>query len=322
MFGSEGGGEADGDIDMDNYMFAKFAGGLDSADEESVVGMNNDTYTVSSRGRSSIASRSSAGAGIDEGPEDLWRGSRQGFRPHRVTDVIDEMHAAVLSQESLSQSKEKRKPKPPHTMQFQETSFTKKPSSGSYARQTGSMQNVRYPEHHIGNSQYEGYDGRRSSKSHYASSGAIYPLSYSSRASELTLPPYRAGEAPPPYATELSPPLRTVNPAEMRRGSQSSDSDSLEYPAPNPAASYGPQPISPQPSLPTTNSTMSLDNPIFQSPYSNKHFKVAKGVMPHPHSGSVPQINMYNAGSVHGNSIGQGLDRPQRYNVNNGNLRA
>ena len=322
MFGSEGGGEADGDIDMDNYMFAKFAGGLDSADEESVVGMNNDTYTVSSRGRSSIASRSSAGAGIDEGPEDLWRGSRQGFRPHRVTDVIDEMHAAVLSQESLSQSKEKRKPKPPHTMQFQETSFTKKPSSGSYARQTGSMQNVRYPEHHIGNSQYEGYDGRRSSKSHYASSGAIYPLSYSSRASELTLPPYRAGEAPPPYATELSPPLRAVNPAEMRRGSQSSDSDSSEYPAPNPTASYGPQPISPQPSLPTTNSTMSLDNPIFQSLYSNKHFKVAKGVMPHPHSGSVPQINMYNAGSVHGNSIGQGLDRPQRYNVNNGNLRA
>ena len=322
MFGSEGGGEADGDIDMDNYIFAKFAGGLDSADEESVIGMNNDTYTVSSRGRSSIASRSSGG-GIDEGPEDLWRGSRQGFRPHRVTDVIDEMHAAVLSQESLSQSKEKRKPKPPHTMQFQETSFTKKPSSGSYTRHTGSMQNVRYPDHHVGNSQYEGYDGRRSSKSHYASSGAIYPLSYSSRASELTLPPYRAGEAPPPYVTELSPPLRAVNPAEMRRGSQSSDSDSSEYPPPSqPGTSYGPQPISPQPSLPTTNSTMSLDNPIFQSPYS-KHYKMAKGAMPHPQSGSVPQINMYNAGSVHGNSIGQGLDRQPRYSVvNNGNLRA
>ena len=316
MFGSEGGGEADGDIDMDNYIFAKFAGGLDSADEESVVGMNNDAYTVSSRGRSSIASRSSGG-GIDEGPEDLWRGSRQGFRPHRVTDVIDEMQAAVLSQDSLSQSKEKRKPKPPHTMQFQETSFTKKPStSSSYTRHTGSMQNVRYQDHHVGNSQYEGYDGRRSSKSHYASSGAIYPLSYSSRASELTLPPYRAGEAPPPYVTELSPPLRAVNPTEMRRDSQSSDSDSSEYPPNQAGTSYGPQPISPQPSLPTTNSTMSLDNPIFQSPYS-KHYKMAKGAMPPPHSGSIPQINMYNAGSVHGSSIGQGLDR-QRYNVNNG----
>ena len=114
----------------------------------------------------------------------------------------------------------------------------------------------------------------------------------------------------------LSPPLRNVNSAEIRRGSQSSNSDSSYYPAPNPAALYGPQPISPQPSLPTTNSTISLDNPIFQSPYSNKHFKVAKGVMPHPHSGSVPLINMYNAGSVHGNSIGQGLDRPHSYNVN------
>ena len=325
MFGSEGGGEADGDIDMDNYMFAKFGGGLDSADEESVVGINNDAYTVSSRGRSSVASRSSGG-GIDEGPEDLWRGSRtSGFRPHRVTDVIDEMHA-VLSQESLSQSKEKRKPKPlPHMMQFQETSFTKKPTSGSYTRHTGSMQNVRYPDH-VGNSQYEGYDGRRSSKSqsqsHYASSGAIYPLSYSSRASELTLPPYRAGEAPPPYGTELSPPMRPVNPPEMRRDSQSSDSDSSEYPAPNPpVTSYGPPPISPQPSLPTTNSTLSLDNPIFQSPLYGKQYKAAKAAVPHPHSGSVPQINMYNAGSVHG-SIGQGMDRQQRYNVNNGNLRA
>ena len=327
MFGSEGGGEADGDIDMDNYMFAKFGGGLDSADEESVVGINNDAYTVSSRGRSSIASRSSGG-GIDEGgPDDLWRGSRtSGFRPHRVTDVIDEMHA-VLSQESLSQSKEKRKPKPPpHMLQFQETSFTKKPTSGSYTRHTGSMQNVRYPDH-VGNSQYEGYDGRRSSKSqsqsHYASSGAIYPLSYSSRASELTLPPYRAGEAPPPYGNDA---MRPVNPPEMRRDSQSSDSDSSEYPAPNPpVTSYGPQPISPQPSLPTTNSTISLDNPIFQSPlYSKQHYKAAKGAIPHPHSGSVPQINMYNAGSVHGShgSIGQGMDRQQRYNVNNGNLRA
>ena len=325
MFGSEGGGEADGDIDMDNYMFAKFGGGLDSADEESVVGINNDAYTVSSRGRSSIASRSSGG-GIDEGgPDDLWRGSRtSGFRPHRVTDVIDEMHA-VLSQESLSQSKEKRKPKPsPHMLQFQETSFTKKPTSGSYTRHTGSMQNVRYPDH-VGNSQYEGYDRRSSksqSQSHYASSGAIYPLSYSSRASELTLPPYRAGEAPPPYAND---PIRPVNPPEMRRDSQSSDSDSSEYPAPNPpVTSYGPQPVSPQPSLPTTNSTISLDNPIFQSPLYGKHYKAAKGAIPHPHSGSVPQINMYNAGSVHGShgSIGQGMDRQQRYNVNNGNLRA
>ena len=326
MFGSEGGGEADGDIDMDNYMFAKFSGGLDSADEESVVGINNDAYTVSSRGRSSIASRSSGG-GIDEGaPEDLWRGSRtSGFRPHRVTDVIDEMQDA-LSQESLSQSKEKRKPKPlQHIMQFQETSFMKKPSSNSYTRYTGSMQNVRYPDH-VGNSQYEAYDGRRSSKSqsqsHYASSGAIYPLSYCSRASEITLPPYRAGEAPPPYGNELSPPMRPVNPTEMRRDSQSSDSDSSEYPAPNPTVtSYGPQPISPQPSLPTTNSTISLDNPMFHSPLYNKHYKTAKAAIPHPHSGSVPQINMYNAGSVHG-SIGQGMDRQQRYNMNNGNLRA
>ena len=326
MFGSEGGGEADGDIDMDNYMFAKFSGGLDSADEESVVGINNDAYTVSSRGRSSIASRSSGG-GIDEGtPEDLWRGSRtSGFRPHRVTDVIDEMQDA-LSQESLSQSKEKRKPKPlQHMMQFQETSFMKKPPSNSYTRYTGSMQNVRYPDH-VGNSQYEAYDGRRSSKSqsqsHYASSGAIYPLSYCSRASEITLPPYRAGEAPPPYGNELSPPIRPVNPTEMRRDSQSSDSDSLEYPAPNAAVtSYGPQPISPQPSLPTTNSTISLDNPMFHSPLYNKHYKTAKAAIPHPHSGSVPQINMYNAGSVHG-SIGQGMDRQQRYNMNNGNLRA
>ena len=89
---------------------------------------------------SSIASRY-FGDGIDEGgPDDLWRGSRtSGFRPHRVTNVIDEMHA-VLSQESLSQSKEKRKPKPsPHMLQFQETSFTKKPTSGSYTRHTGSM---------------------------------------------------------------------------------------------------------------------------------------------------------------------------------------
>ena len=39
VFGSDSGGEADGDIDMDNYIFTKF----------------------------------------DEGPEDLWRGSRQGF---------------------------------------------------------------------------------------------------------------------------------------------------------------------------------------------------------------------------------------------------
>ena len=324
MFGSEGGGEADGDIDMDNYMFAKFAGGLDSADEESVVGMNNDAYTVSSRGRSSIASRSSGG-GIDEGPEDLWRGSRQsGFRPHRVTDVIDELHAS-LSQESLSQAKEKRKTKPlPHMMQFQETSFTKKPTTGSYnTRQTGSMQNVRYPDH-VGNSQYEGYDGRRSSKSHYASSGAIYPLSYSSRASELTLPPYRAGEAPPPYGTELSPPLRPMDPAEIQDlVSQSSDSDSSEYRAPNPpVTSYGPQPISPQPSLPTTNSTISLDNPLFQSPSYSKHYKAVKSTIPHPHSGSVPQINMYNAGSVHASSMGQGLDRQHRYNVNNGNIRA
>ena len=74
MFGSEGGGEVDKDIDMDNYMFGKFAGSLDLADEESVVGINNDAYTVSSQGRSSIASRSSGG-GINEGPEDLWRGS-------------------------------------------------------------------------------------------------------------------------------------------------------------------------------------------------------------------------------------------------------
>ena len=323
MFGSDGGGKANGDFDMDNYMFAKFSGGLDSEDEESVVGINNDAYTVSSRGRSSIASRSSGG-GIDEGtPEDLWRGSRtSGFRPHRVTDVIDfidEMQDA-LSQESLSQSKEKRKPKPlQHMMQSQET---KKPSSNSYTWYTGSMQNVRYPDH-VGNSQYEAYDARRSSKSqsqsHYVSSGAIYPLNYCSRASEITLPPYRAGEAPPPYGNELSPPIRPVNPTEMRRDSQSSDSDSLEYPAPNAAViSYGPQPISPQPSLPTANSTISLDNPMFHSPLYNKHYKTAKAAIPHPHSGSVPQINMYNTGSVHG-SIGQGMDRQQKY-INHGNL--
>ena len=195
------------------------------------------------------------------------------------------MHAAVLSQESLCQSKEKRKPKPPHTMQFQETSFIKKPSSGSYTRHTGSMQDVRYPDHHVGNSQYEGYDGRRSSESHYASSEAIYPLSYGSRASELTLPPYRAGEAPPPYVEEVSPPLRSVNLTKMRRGSQTSDSNSSEYPLPSqPVTSY-----SPQPSLPTTNSTMSLDNPIFQSPSYSKHYKMTKSKMPDPHSDSLPQ---------------------------------
>ena len=114
MFGSEGGGEADGDIDMDNYIFAKFAGGLDSADEKSVIGMNNDAYTVSSRGRSSIASRSSGG-GIDEGPEDLWRGSHQGFRPHRVPNVIDKMHAAILSQESLIASQKRNESPNLHT---------------------------------------------------------------------------------------------------------------------------------------------------------------------------------------------------------------
>ncbi|XP_065884594.1 protocadherin Fat 4-like [Dysidea avara] len=319
MFGSEGGGEADGDIDMDNYMFAKFAGGLDSADEESVVGMNNDAYTVSSRGRSSIASRSSGG-GIDEGPEDLWRGSRtSGFRTHLVTDVIDELqHTASLSKENLSQPKEKRKSKPAtHMMQFRETSFTtKKPTGNSYTRHTGSMQNVRYPDH-VGNSQYE-YDGRRSSKSQYASSGALCPLSYSSRASELTLPPYRPGEAPPPYGNELSPPMRPVQPPEP--DSPSSDSDSSEYPpTTSNVPTYAPQPVSPQPSLPTTNSSISLDHPefhrqpLFTKPYSNK--LIANGAVSRAHTGSMPQVY---PGSIHGNSIGQGMDRPRYVN---GNLR-
>ena len=223
-------------------------------------------------GRNSNFDRPEAnGTRLTAVPDDLWQGSRtSGFCPHRVTNV--------MSQESL---KEKRKPKPsPHMMQFQETSFTKKPTSGSYTRHTGSVQNVRHPDH-VGNSQYEGYDGRRSSKSqsqsHYAFSGAIYPLNYSSRASELTLPPYRAGETPPPYAND---PIRPVNPPEMRRDSQSSDSDS---------------------SLPTT-----MDNPILQSPlYREHYYKAIKGTFPHPHS--EPQINMYNAGSVHGShgSIGQ-----------------
>ena len=153
---------------------------------------------------------------------------------------------------------------------------------------------------------------------HYASSGAIYPLNYRlrSKVSELTLPPYRTEKAPPPYGNELLPPIRPVNPTEMRKDSQSSDSDSSEYPALNPAlTSYGPRPISPQPSLPTTNSSSSLDNPAFQSPLYNQRCKTAEDDIRDEHLSSVSQIGMYNESNI-GQSVtfGQGY-RQGMYDV-------
>ena len=126
------------------------------------------------------ASRSSCG-GIDKGgPDDLWRSSRtSGFHPHRVTDVIDEMHA-VLSQESLSQSKEKQNPSPHHTCCNSKRLHLPKSLQVVHTLDTQGVCRMRS----ILIMLVTASDGRRSSKSqsqsHYASSGAIYPLSYSS----------------------------------------------------------------------------------------------------------------------------------------------
>ena len=69
MFGSEGGGEADGDLDINNLIFQKINDLED--DEESTTIMDDDASTTYSKGRGTVLAGSAGNLDITEGREDM-----------------------------------------------------------------------------------------------------------------------------------------------------------------------------------------------------------------------------------------------------------
>ena len=134
MFGSEGGKEADADIDVDNYRLFRVSSS-DSSDDE-LVAVNSVGYHIN-------------------GPEyGLWRGST-------TPGFIDRGTHAPVTSESLHVSRLKEVQQS-NIMQFKQTLFAEKLSG------TRILQG--YPD----NYQCDPYDDRRISKSQHSSLGAIY----------------------------------------------------------------------------------------------------------------------------------------------------
>ena len=157
MFGSEGGKEADADIDLDNYKLFR-ASSSDSSDDE-LVAMNN---VVGCR----ICSP-------EYGFKDLWRGSA-------TVEFIDRpTHAAVINKPLHLNSMKKEQQS--NIMEFKQTLFAEKLSS------------IRLLRGYTDNLQGDPYDDRRLSKSQYSSSG-ICP---NSQTTELLLHPPPCRDPPP-----------------------------------------------------------------------------------------------------------------------------